>query len=81
MLKLNKNNSVQDFLPYETILENGIIYPIEIKKNTSPGNSALKNFNVLSTFQETAGDGAVICLSPMVCPLDARNKIVPVGVI
>ena len=63
------------------ILENGTIYPIEIKKNTSPGNAALKNFNVLSTFQETAGDGAVICLSPMVCPLDARNKIVPVGVI
>ena len=63
------------------IYENGTIYPVEIKKNVSPGNSALKNFKVLAGFQEKAGEGAVICLSPVVCPLDSRNKIVPVGVI
>ena len=63
------------------IYKNGTIYPVEIKKNVSPGNSALKNFKVLAGFQEKAGEGAVICLSPVVCPLDSRNKIVPVGVI
>ncbi len=63
------------------IIENGTLYPIEIKKSADPGNTALKNFKVLSEFQEEAGKGAVICLSPVVCPLDKMNTIVPVGVI
>ncbi len=63
------------------IEDNGTIYPIEIKKSADPGNAALKNFKVLSDFQGKAGNGAVICLSPVVCPLDSKNKIVPVGVI
>ncbi|MBQ2096911.1 MAG: ATP-binding protein [Bacteroidales bacterium] len=63
------------------ITQNNKIYPIEIKKSADPGNSALKNFKVLGSLGQTAGEGAVICLSPVVCPLDSMNKIVPVGVI
>ncbi|MBQ3656204.1 MAG: ATP-binding protein [Bacteroidales bacterium] len=62
------------------IIDNGTLYPIEIKKSADPGNSALKNFKVLSSLQETAGKGAVICLSPEFYPLDKMNVIVPVGV-
>lgn len=60
------------------ILENNRIYPIEIKKSADPGKDALKNFSVLDSLPEEVGEGAVICLTPMVIPLDEKNKIVPV---
>ena len=63
------------------IAENGIVYPIEIKKNTSPDKSALKNFKVLSSLNAEIGHGAVICLSPFVYPIDNMNKAVPIGAI
>lgn len=59
------------------ILENGILYPVEIKKSADPGKAALKNFSVLGELPEKIGEGAVICLSSMVIPLDEKNKIVP----
>jgi hypothetical protein len=39
------------------------------------------NFKVLGSLGQMVGDGAVICLSPVVCPLDSMHKIVPVGVL
>lgn len=63
------------------IMDNGKIHPIEIKKSADPGRNALKNFSVLSSLQEEAGDGAVLCMSPMVIPLDDKNKLVPICVI
>lgn len=63
------------------IIENGIIYPIEIKKNADPGREALKNFSVLENMPQPVGDGAVICLSSSAYPLDSRNKVVPIGMI
>lgn len=63
------------------IIENNRLYPIEIKKRAEPGKEALKNFNVLSSLQEEIGEGAVICMTPMVVPLDEKNKLVPVDCI
>ena len=60
------------------ILENNKIYPIEIKKSADPGKDALKNFCVLNSLPEEIGEGAVICMSPMVVPLDEKNKLVPI---
>ncbi|MBD5484842.1 MAG: ATP-binding protein [Lachnospiraceae bacterium] len=60
------------------ILENNKIYPIEIKKSADPGKDALKNFGVLNSLSEEIGEGAVICMSPLVVPLDEKNKLVPV---
>lgn len=60
------------------ILENGKLYPVEIKKSADPGKSALKNFSVLDSLPETVGEGAVICMTPLVIPLDEKNKLVPV---
>lgn len=60
------------------ILENNKIYPIEIKKSADPGKDALKNFSVLNSLPEEIGEGAVICMSSMVVPLDEKNKLVPV---
>lgn len=63
------------------IIENGTIYPIEIKKNADPGKDALKNFSVLDSLSENIGEGAVVCLSSIPYPLDKRNRIVPIGMI
>ena len=63
------------------ILENGSIYPVEIKKSADPGKDALKNFSVLEKLPGKTGEGAVICLSSAFYPLDGRNFIVPVGMI
>ena len=63
------------------ILENGKLYPIEIKKSADPGKGALKNFSILSSLPEEIGKGAVICMTPMVIPLDEKNKLVPVSCI
>lgn len=63
------------------ILENGKIYPVEIKKSADPGKDALKNFSVLSSLHEETGEGAVLCMSAMVIPLDDRNRIIPIKAI
>ena len=63
------------------IIENGCIYPIEIKKSANPGKDALKNFAVLNSLNHEIGEGAVICLSSMPYPLDSKNKVIPVGMI
>ncbi len=63
------------------ILENNKVYPIEIKKSADPGKDALKNFSVLGSLSEEVGEGAVICMTPMVIPLDDKNKMVPIGCI
>lgn len=63
------------------IMENGKLYPIEIKKSADPGKAALKNFSILDSLPEEVGEGAIICMTPMVIPLDAKNKLVPIGCI
>lgn len=59
------------------ILENGKLYPVEIKKSADPGKNALKNFSILGSLPENIGEGAVICMTTMVVPLDDKNKLVP----
>ncbi len=63
------------------ILDNGTIYPVEIKKGAEPGKEALRNFTVLPSLGHEIGRGAVVCLTPMVIPLDKNNSLVPIGVI
>lgn len=63
------------------ILENDILYPIEIKKAADPGKEALKNFTVLESLPVKIGVGAVICIASTTYPLDAKNKVIPIGAI
>ncbi|MBD5537166.1 MAG: ATP-binding protein [Lachnospiraceae bacterium] len=60
------------------ILENGRLHPIEIKKSADPGKAALKNFGVLEHLPEEIGEGAVLCMTPIVIPLDTKNRLVPI---
>lgn len=70
----NNNNEI-DLL----ILENGRVYPVEIKKSADPGKSAIKHFHVLDSMGLEVGDGAVVCMSPMVLPIDKKNKYIPIS--
>ncbi len=63
------------------IIENGKLYPIEIKMSADPGRKALKNFSVLDSLHEEIGEGAVLCMSSVVIPLDERNKLIPIKAI
>ena len=63
------------------IIENGKLYPVEIKMNADPGKNALKNFSVLDSLQEEIAEGAVLCMSSSIIPLDAKNRLIPIKAI
>jgi len=60
------------------ITYNNKIYPIEIKKSMHPKNSAKKNFNVVEKFGMDIGNGAVICLTNDLFPIDKNNYLIPI---
>lgn len=78
------------------IYQDGTVYPIEIKKGSSP-QGATKNFSVLNPienepdendrFEGTAhlktkiGTGAVVCLSSDILPIDKKNWYIPAWLI
>ena len=61
--------------------QNGVLYPIEIKKSGSPKRNAIKNFGVLEKTKKKIGHGNVICLANDIYPIDKNNSIVPVWLI
>jgi predicted AAA+ superfamily ATPase len=75
------------------IYENGMLYPIEIKKAASPGTEAVKHFKALNPVTEPErfgeleqykteiGSGAVICMAGDLLPADNKNWFVPVWLI
>lgn len=73
----DNNNKEIDLI----ILENGKAYPVEIKKSANPGKSAIKHFGVLEDMGLDVGEGAVVCMSPMILHIDEKNRYVPIGCI
>lgn len=75
------------------IYQNGTIYPIEIKKAASPGQSSIKNFKVLNPLENPQkfggikelktkiGNGNVICMANDLLPIDEKNWYVPVWLV
>lgn len=78
------------------IYQDGIVYPIEIKKSTAP-KGATKNFSVLKPIENDAnedevfkgtahlkteiGTGAVVCLASDILPIDKKNWYIPAWLI
>jgi len=54
------------------IVENGVFYPIEIKRTASPDKGMIKSFSVLESLGKKTGYGALICMTDKVLPL-AQN--------
>ena len=69
------NNKMKEI--YLIIEESGILHPVEIKKTASPDKGAIKAFPTLKSAGRTMGNGAVICMSDVVLPMDENNIIVP----
>ena len=60
------------------IEQNNIIYPIEIKKTSSPLLNTTKNFSVLATLKKEIGTGAIVCLKNKDTPITKNIFTIPV---
>lgn len=65
------------------IYQNGILYPVEIKKTSSPNMKDIKHFKTLEKYFPSVkiGEGGVICNHDSLLPLGPNNKIIPVSMI
>ena len=66
------------------LMQDGMLYPIEIKKAGSPGKDAVKHFKVLGPVAENnikVCCGSVICMANDLLPLDQTNWYVPAWLI
>lgn len=60
------------------VIDNNIVYPVEIKKSSNPGREAIKNFNVVDKFEMERGTGIVLCLCKEIEAIDENNYYVPI---
>ena len=59
--------------------QDGIFYPVEIKKKSNPDSRDIKAFKALDSIGLNRGQGAVICLSEETLPINADSTIIPAG--
>ncbi|MEG1752210.1 MAG: ATP-binding protein [Clostridia bacterium] len=62
------------------IYQNGSLYPIEIKKTSSPNIKDIKSFKALESYFPTLkiAEGGIICNYDKLLPLAENNKVIPV---
>lgn len=58
--------------------ENGLLYPVEIKKKTNPNKDDIKYFPILEKTGFNVGNGAVICPSQDYKPIQKNVNIIPI---
>jgi len=58
------------------IVQNGNLYPMEIKKSANPTKDMITNFKVLEKIGDI-GEGAIICMYDKIIDLDEKNKVIP----
>ena len=88
ILKSYKHNGLQPSFYYYRdsnqveidllILQNGIIYPVEIKRTATPDKKMIKHFNVLESFGKKVGYGSLICLTENVYPLTQNANAISI---
>ncbi len=61
------------------IEENGILYPVEIKKTDAPTKDDIGNFKILEKSELKISKGAVICLASNYIPLTEKVNILPIN--
>ena len=59
------------------IEQDGVLYPIEMKKSSDPGRDAAKHFSKLEKFGKEVGMGAVVCMVRECSPLTRECKLIP----
>ncbi len=65
------------------IYQDGKIYPIEIKKTSSPNLKDIKHFKTIESYFPTLkiAEGGVVCTYESLLPLGENNKIIPISLI
>jgi len=58
--------------------ENGVLYPLEIKKTVNPGTQLTNVFHVLGKSNKIVGNGGIVCLRNDFSPIDRLNCVIPV---
>lgn len=61
------------------IVEDGTIYPLEVKKTASPTAADVRHFQVLDRLKMPVGPGGVICLAQQSLPLSPAAVSIPVA--
>lgn len=61
--------------------QDGMLYPIEIKRAATPKPEWSRAFEALDAFPPPRGHGAVLCLVPDTLPIDRMATAVPVGLV
>ncbi len=56
----------------------GKLYPIEIKKTTTPEKKMIRNFEIIEKSPLERGTGAVLCMAEKLAAFDSENLIVPI---
>lgn len=72
----NANTAEIDLLFYE----DNTLYPIEIKKSSSPNPNAIKSFHLLKSYYKNVnvGEGGIICSSNGLKKIDSSNYLIPI---
>lgn len=73
----DKNQKEIDLL----VMQDGVVYPIEIKKTASPSKDDVRHFQVLTELGVSVGPGGVICLAEQSLPLTVSTQSIPIWVI
>lgn len=60
------------------VFNDNTVFPVEIKKSANSGKVAIKNFNVVSKFGTSVGNGCVICMMENIMAIDDNNYYVPI---
>ena len=91
IIKSYRNSALEPYLYYyrdrddkeiDLLMENdGKLYPIEIKKTTTPEKRLTRAFCSIDKSPLQRGTGAVICLAEQLSAFDRDNLIIPAGLI
>lgn len=61
------------------LMQDGVVYPLEIKKTASPRAEHVRHFQALARLGLSIGPGGLICLAQQSLPLTATACSIPVG--
>jgi predicted AAA+ superfamily ATPase len=63
------------------VMQDGIAYPLEIKKSASPSRDDVRHFQALAPLGLPIGPGGVICLAELSLPLTTTAQSIPVWIL
>lgn len=63
------------------IIQNQVLYPLEIKKTAAPSKYDVKNFSIIAKFGMNVGEGGIICLIDKLLPIKDKIYSIPISYI